>query len=309
VLWNGTYAWSPNGRRWGPRGSPMSSARSPALRSRSTPASKRSTADRPRSSAAAASWDAKGRLSAALSRSSARRSLFCASIALVGGSQKGLDGILPVVEHRLARGRQVVPIICGTVPCVGVPLPTVKSNLAVFGGYFTGVLLHPRVHHPPPGSGEEVGSCPVLRLDSTYRQVKVRQGPGRMLPDPERSTTRAYTLYARRRGGAVRDRRTAPCAAPPPQVGTTSGRAGAAAQAYSRRRAAGAGQTQAAPGCHRTPAGGRRRRCAATGSPAVTSWLRRPWPSWERRRTVVAPSAPDPGDRKWAFRGTFRAAT
>jgi hypothetical protein len=82
---------------------------------------------------------------------------FGESIALVSPSQEGLDSILPEVDHPLALGRDVVPTICGKIPCVRVPLATAESSLADFGAIAAVLVGRQRIHNFPPGSGE-VGS-------------------------------------------------------------------------------------------------------------------------------------------------------
>jgi hypothetical protein len=62
-----------------------------------------------------------------------------------------LNGILPAGERGLALG-DVVPTICGTVPGAGVPLATVESSLAVFGGDLA-IVRRQRVHHCLRGLG------------------------------------------------------------------------------------------------------------------------------------------------------------
>jgi hypothetical protein len=98
--------------------------------------------------------------------------LFCESIALVGASQEGVDGILSGIDHRLALARDVVPTICGPITCVGGPLATAQDSLTAFGGIPAMLARHQWIHNFLRGLGR-LGHVLSEMLDSICRRVKI----------------------------------------------------------------------------------------------------------------------------------------
>ena len=84
-----------------------------------------------------------------------------------------MDSILPVVEHHLALGRDVVPTICGTIPCVGVPLATAASSRSAFGGTAAVLVRRRWIHNCLRGLGR-LGHDLYRMLNEICRRVKIR---------------------------------------------------------------------------------------------------------------------------------------